>query len=42
MVLIEVRGAADYLPDFAGNLDIITAAAVATADTYVELLEGQE
>ncbi|MCF1765183.1 acetaldehyde dehydrogenase (acetylating) [Corynebacterium argentoratense] len=41
-VLIEVRGAADYLPDFAGNLDIITAAAVATADKYVELLEGQE
>ena len=42
MVLIEVRGAADSLPDFAGTLDIITAAAVATADTYVELLEGQE
>ncbi|HWL42108.1 MAG TPA: acetaldehyde dehydrogenase (acetylating) [Ilumatobacter sp.] len=31
-VLLEITGAAHYLPDYAGNLDIMTSAALATAE----------
>ncbi|MDA0260775.1 MAG: acetaldehyde dehydrogenase (acetylating) [Proteobacteria bacterium] len=40
-VYLEVEGAAHYLPAYAGNLDIMTSAAMATAERLVEL-RGQE
>lgn len=36
MVLLQVVGAGHYLPEYAGNLDIMTSAALATGEKIVE------
>ena len=38
VIMVKVKGLGDYLPSYAGNLDIINCAAVATAESYARKL----
>jgi len=39
-VFLEVEGLGDYLPKYAGNLDIMTASATRTAEMFAEEIEN--
>lgn len=41
-IYLEVEGAGDYLPSYAGNLDIMTAAAKATGEIIADMIVKQE
>lgn len=41
VVMVRVRGLGDYLPAYAGNLDIINCAAIATAEEYARSRLGR-
>ena len=42
VIMVKVQGLGDYLPKFAGNLDIITCAAIAMAEEYAKNSRGTQ
>nr|Q0PHY0.2 RecName: Full=Acetaldehyde dehydrogenase; AltName: Full=Acetaldehyde dehydrogenase [acetylating] [Spirochaeta aurantia] len=40
-IMVRVRGVGDYLPEYAGNLDIINCAAIAMAEEYAKAAHEQ-
>ncbi|WP_080059054.1 acetaldehyde dehydrogenase (acetylating) [Spirosoma aerolatum] len=42
IIMVKVQGLGDYLPKYAGNLDIINCAGIAVAEEYAKKLEQSE
>ena len=40
VIMVKIQGMGDYLPEFAGNLDIINCAAIAMAEEYAKNSSG--